>query len=216
MSERGGHKGRCVVRLWVVGGGSRAPGDGRRLTGAAIVLITLAGLVTACSDDDPPPPPPGTQAVNTSAAPSPTATRPTLPEAKPTAESAEAFVRYFWDVYNYSYRTLDTELLEAISSSACQFCRSTEREVADLKADRKRVVGGEIRLGTVATPPGDPSNGVIVTMVLDQESGQTINDDGTVSSSLPAIHNMRSEVALRWQSTWSVYGVANDEKTGTR
>jgi len=183
-----------------------------------LALVAVAGSLAACSDDDPPPPPASTATAppSTSAAPSASATLPTAPEAKPTPEGAEAFVRYFWDVYNYAYQTLDTAPLAAISGSACKFCSSTEREVANLKAARKRVVGGEIRLGTVAAPPGDLTKGVIVTMVLNQESGQTLNEDGTPSSSLRAVHNMRSEVALRWHSSWSVYGVANDEKTGTR
>jgi hypothetical protein len=141
---------------------------------------------------------------------------PTAPAAKPTTKSAEAFVRYFWDVYNYSYQALDPGPLNAISTAACTFCKSTLNEIAGLKNARKYATGGNIRASGVAAAAGDPGKGLIVTMTLDQEPGKTLNGDGTVISSLRAAHNIHSEVAVLWQtSKWMVYGVANDEKTKT-
>ena len=126
-------------------------------------------------------------------------------------------MRYFWDVYNYSYQTLNTEPLTSISTASCKFCKSTLDEVLALRSARKHTTGGDIRLTTVVAPPGDLSKGVIVTTVLNQDPGQTLNADGTVSSTIQSAHNMRSEVALRWrESGWQIYGVANEEKTGTK
>jgi hypothetical protein len=92
----------------------------------------------------------------------------------------------------------------------------TLSEISGLKNARKRSSGGDIRSRAIAAGAGDPAKGLIVTMTLDQEPGQTLNADGTVASRLRAAHNIRSEVAVLWQtSRWVVYGVANDEKTGT-
>jgi uncharacterized protein DUF6318 len=180
----------------------------------AVVLTVTAGL-SACSNSDP-------TAAATRPTPTPTATTsadargPAAPAAKPTAKSAEAFVRYFWRVYNYSYQALDPGPLTSISTTACTFCKSTLNEISGLKNARKRSSGGNIRAHAVAAAAGDPRKGLIVTMTLDQESGQTLNADGTVNSSLRATHNIRSEVAVLWQtSKWVVYGVANDEQTAT-
>ena len=65
------------------------------------------------------------------AKPSPTLTPPTFPEAakKPTTAGAEAFVRYFWDAYNYGYAALETKQLDEVSSPDCNFCRNVSTGV---------------------------------------------------------------------------------------
>jgi hypothetical protein len=156
---------------------------------------------------------PGT---STGSAAAGSATAPSAPAARPTTKSAEAFVRYFWNVYNYSYEALDPGPLSLISTAACTFCQSTVSEISGLKNARKHSTGGDIRARGVAAAAGDPRKGLIVTMTLDQEPGKTLNADGTVNSNLRAAHDIRSEVAVLWQATrWVVYGVANDEKTET-
>jgi hypothetical protein len=205
----------------MAGAGGTSVAGTRRFAVTAVVGIVVGGLLvgwllSACTGDDADKPPPSASATSPAATPStPAATAPTAPEAKPTSASAEAFVRYFWDVYNYSYQALDVTDLNAVSSDSCKFCKSTTSEITALKNARKHIQGGNIRIATLAVPPGDPTNGVIVTLVINQEPGKTLNADGTISSVIRAAKNMRSEVALRWQgSRWSVYGVANQEKSG--
>jgi hypothetical protein len=184
----------------------------RGLAVLIIAMITAGGALSACTDDSPTPPATTTAPIPTTPATTPTATPPAIPAAKPTAASAEAFVKYFWDVYNFAYETLDTDPLQQISTTSCKFCESTLNEVSALKQAGKHITGGGIQLETVVAPPGDPTNGVIVTMVLNQMQGQTLNADGTVSSTIHPVNNMRSEVALRWrESHWFVYGVANEK-----
>jgi uncharacterized protein DUF6318 len=200
----------------------------RPIRGPVAVILTLAAGLSACSNGEPtatadrPKPTPTTAPAGAGAGAEAGAQvgagsgAPTAPAAKPTTKSAEAFVRYFWDVYNYSYQALDPGPLSSISTPACTFCKSTLNEISGLKNARKYATGGDIRARGVAAAAGDPSKGLIVTMTLNQEPGKTLNGDGTVISSLRAAHNIHSEVAVLWQtSKWMVYGVANDEKTGT-
>ena len=200
------------------GRGPDGPGSLRKA--AALAAIALLTVSTACtSRGDPPEPTVYTTvpALETTPAPTPTATSPQAPAGvAPTAKSAKAFVRYFWDVYNYSYAVLDATLLESISMERCKFCKSTRQEIARLRRGGLSAQGGEIVVRSVVAPPGDLSRGVIVTLVIDQAPGRTLNRDGSTSSTFESIRNMRSEVALRWTgASWRVYGVANDEKSGT-
>lgn len=189
--------------------GGAEPRNGRRPPRVAIVLITLAvalvAALVACTDDPPKPPPSTTAPVTTP--PSPTAQVPTVAEAKPTPESAEAFVRHFWEIYNYAYQTLDTEPLAAISADTCKFCASAMRDISRLQSNDTRIEGARVLATSVAAPPGKISNGVIVATVITQEAGRSIEASGSVEQ-LKAIGKRRSYVGLDWEDdTWHVDGV---------
>ena len=197
--------------------GGTAARDGRRPMRAVVAAIALTGSLAAslagCSDDDPNPPPSSTSTAppSTSAAPSPTATLPTAPPAEPTAESAEAFVRYFWDVYNYAYETQEAAPLETVSQPECKLCQSAIRDVKRLRGDGTRVEGARVVPKSVAAPPGKITSGVIVATVISQESGRSIQSDGSVHT-LKAVAKRRSYVGVEWSDgKWSINGVTSEK-----
>src|SRR4051812_38018201 len=92
-------------------------------TRAVLTALSLLPvlLVAGCSDDDPEPkfaPTPSESA--SSASPSSSATpetpQPTMPEAArgSDASSAEAFVKFYWDVVNYAQTSGDLDPLRGL------------------------------------------------------------------------------------------------------
>jgi hypothetical protein len=179
----------------------------------AVVALAVLGL-SACTHNDPSPVSPTTSSA--SAQPSPTVTPPTAPKAAPTAKSAEAFVRYFWDIYNYSYAARDSQGLRDISRPACVFCKATARAIEDLAASNNTVIGSDVRLEVAVAPPTDPTVGLIVATVISERPGRTLAADGSTISRMVGFRNMKSEMALDWTNgKWLVRDIANDEKSST-
>lgn len=175
-------------------------------------LITLAGL-TACTDEPTRPPATPTPSTTTppTTSPSPTVTPPAAPEAAPTAKSAEAFVKYFWDVHNYAYATLDTRAFNALSEPGCTFCSSTVKDLNALRAAGSRTEGAEIHPYIVAAPPGKITTGIIVASVISQDSGQVTRRDGTTRK-VKSMGKSQSYVGLHWvDNEWLVDDVAIDK-----
>jgi hypothetical protein len=175
-----------------------------------IGVLSTAGLV-ACTDDDPSVNPSttttGTAPVETST-PSSTAKPPTAPKAEPTPKSAEAFVKYFWDVHNYAYATLDLTAFNSISGQKCTFCNSTAEDIQELRESRTRTEGSYIRLTSVAAPPIKITTGIIVATVLSQDPGRVIHSDGTTRE-IPPMAESQAFTSLNWTGgMWLVDDVA--------
>jgi hypothetical protein len=151
------------------------------LTLLTVMALGLIGL-TACTDDPAAPNPSSTSAPSVSTGPTPTstATPPAAPKARPTPKSAEAFVKYFWDVYNYSYQTLDPEPLRSISTPKCNFCLGVIDEIIESKKKGLTNEGGQLRTIVVAAPPGKIRAFIVVSSVLDQDSGRLLGPNKEV------------------------------------
>lgn len=184
-----------------------------RLLLLAAVLAATVGMLPSCSDSDQPPPsstrttgPPGTPTASatTSAAVAP----PALP-ASATADpkGAEVFVRYFWDVFNYTYATGDTKPLRAISDKGCGFCSDVARDVDAVRDKGGQTEGGEVAIIQTFATAQDVAKGGVVTAVLRQEASVTRAQDGEVLSSSPAIARRLAEIAVIHRTNWSVLGV---------
>jgi hypothetical protein len=182
--------------------------------GFLCVLAAVTVLLPACTQEDPPPPPPATTTTEVSASTTPTATPPARPVSRPTPASAVAFVRFFWATFNYANHNLDPAPFEAISGNDCLFCKSVTDVITSLKQEDKRLVGGEVTLSSVVVPPLDLKKGAVVTTVISQAPGQTVNDSG--STPTPGTRNMRSLISIDWSNgEWQARDVSNDRKTGT-
>jgi hypothetical protein len=186
---------------------------GTILTWSAVLVtpVCAAVLFAACSDEEPPPPgrttAPPTSVTTTSAAPVPT---PTLPAAaKADKAGAEAFVRYFWDVFNYTYESGDTKLLRSISDKGCKFCKSVIDYVSRLENAGLRARGGSVTVNQAVAPPAKPTDGLLVYTVVTQAAGQVVAADGTIKETSEARANMRSDALVRWvDDSWHVVGVS--------
>jgi hypothetical protein len=192
-------------------------GMNRTRSSVTAALLCIAAAVSACSDDNPDDtvtPPPTT----TSAAPSPSEVpTPTLPAAaKADKAGAEAFVRYFWDVFNYTYASGDTKLLRSISDKNCKFCQSVADDVDLLTSNGDRTEGSRASLRTVIAPPADPREGFLVYTVIAQSGGRIITADGSVRSTSPAEPEQRSDVRVQWiDGAWRMIGVSFGGPKGT-
>ena len=191
-------------------GGRRAPGIG--VAWVVVLAVGVLGL-SACTGDDPPPQP--TATATATAQPSPSVTPPVAPEEAPTPKSAEAFVKYFWDVHNYSYVTLDTALFKSISDPECTFCTSTIDDLETLKNTGSRAEGSSVQLLIAAAPPGKIGSRVLVSTVISQKPGIEIHKDGSTET-FPGMPKTNSSVALSWATgQWIVHDISIDkiEKT---
>ncbi|WP_372491973.1 DUF6318 family protein [Kineosporia corallincola] len=154
-----------------------------------------------------------TATVSASATGSPTATLapPVAPEAERSAEGAEAFVRYFWEVHNYAYENLETKLLTRISEPKCSFCRATDKNISELRTEGTQIQGSRVRMDQIAVPPIDIKTGVIVSGTIDQEPAQLTHANGSQTTA-SAISNAQCFVSLNWtQNSWLVADVAIEE-----
>ena len=149
------------------------------------------------------------------ATPTPTVAAPELPAAaqKRSQEGAEAFFRYFIDVYNYGYAALDPSVVESISDSKCRYCASVVR---DIKASRDKGLRFEDGLVSVAGSLAAPDqNGLNFTIVafIDQTAGTIYRADGTVEETSDAVKNQRADVTLTWvDGAWRMRAVVVSAK----
>jgi hypothetical protein len=172
----------------------------------------LAVALSACSDNSPDDDTPTTPAPSTTAssAPPTAVPTPTLPaSAKADKAGAEEFVRYFWEVFNYTYASGDTKLLRSISDKTCKFCASVWDYVERLNEQGYKARGSSVVVKTAVAPPADPADGLLVYTVVSQAPGEVVASDGTVKESSEARSNLRSDTLVRWSAgEWHVSGVS--------
>jgi hypothetical protein len=133
-----------------------------------------------------------------------------LPEAARVASrtGAEAFFRYFIDVYTYTYQSQDTSTMRGISDIECKFCASAIAGIDAARSHRQRIVGGSGTVTTVTAAPGDPHDGLLVNAIVDQQGSQILDNSGKVVQSAPPEHQVRMDAAVRWQGTaWQMRGL---------
>lgn len=154
------------------------------------------------------PPTPAVTTPSTSAAPSPTP--PLLPEAArhPDRAGAEAFFRYFMDVYTYTFVSQDSSVLRAISASDCKFCASTMQDAGSAGARHLRTVGAAGTTKYVSAAPGEPTQGMLVNAIVDQGPFQVLDDQGKVVDSGSGDRDVRMDAAVRWYAgAWQLRGL---------
>ncbi|GLY13093.1 hypothetical protein Kisp01_01090 [Kineosporia sp. NBRC 101677] len=139
------------------------------------------------------------------------------PEAEKSAEGAEAFVRYFWDVHNYAYQTLETAPFESIVEDDCTFCASTLADLKNAASRNASISGSEVSLTVVAVPPGKVGSRVVVATVITQNEGVESHPDGT-KETFPPIPATQSSIALQWtpSAQWVVHDISIDDTDATQ
>jgi Family of unknown function (DUF6318) len=148
--------------------------------------------------------------------PSPTATPPVAPKAERSAAGAEAFVGYFWEVHNYTYKTLDLSRFRQLGEKNCSFCASTIKDLEGIISRNNRVEGSAVKLHAAAVPPGKIGTRVLVSTVISQDSGREISTNGTIKS-FNALPKTQSSIALLWKSNhWLVHDVSIEKKKSTK
>jgi hypothetical protein len=170
----------------------------------SVALLVVLGTA-ACSPDSAAAPQTSTVTVtppvSSTPAPAPSVSpSPAVPALaqQPTRAGAQAFARYFFEVYNYAFWTADPAPLKAISDSQCVYCKSNIDVVESVRAQQARVEGGRIEVTTAVAAPGDPTDRLVVNLLLHQEAGRTLSATGALLEDLPEIRAGRVDVAVRW------------------
>jgi hypothetical protein len=187
------------------------------LVAATVVMAVVAGvsvyLAVAGSDDPSRALPAGTTtstsasstmtAPSTSASPSPKLNPPLLPAAaaEPSRDGASAFLRYFFEVYTYTYASLDTQPMTTISLSGCDTCDSVVDRARAAASAGYTVEPGRIEISTIVAAPGNPNDGLVVSALIQQEPVVTRDRTGEVIDRTTATRNARIDARVIWSGT---------------
>jgi hypothetical protein len=145
-----------------------------------------------------------------SASPSETLRPPELPAAasEPTPKGAVAFFRYFWAVFNYSYGSLDSRPLRAISADSCKSCTGYIESIDDALRRGETFAGGKVTVTAAVAAPGDPHKGLVVNAVVTQEPAFSVTGGGITATTVPATQGQRIDAAIMWVAgRWAMRGM---------
>lgn len=158
---------------------------------------------------------PSATATTSSGASSGTATayvpvKPEFPAAakKQTARSAEAFVRYFFDLANYAYAQPEAGLIGSLGTLDCKPCRYYEKEASDLVRDGRRYQSAvlSIKSASISTTNLDRP---WVTLSGRQNEVPIVEPNGQLTSASPA-SPVTFRVLLKWTGAgWRVQNVVD-------
>ena len=112
---------------------------------------------------------------------------PAMPAAakQHTQEGALAFAGYFYQVFDFSLRTMTTKALRSLSSDTCGSCQTHIKSIDALGAERGHVQGGRIILKSIKRVTGraDVKADVTFLVRVDQEALVEIHANGSSGGS---------------------------------
>jgi outer membrane murein-binding lipoprotein Lpp len=123
---------------------------------------------------------------------------------EPTAEGADAFTRYYVELYNHAIRTLDTTHMRDFSQG-CDTCDQLADQVDAVAAAGQRYEGGEARV-VASTPPfltGDEAQ--LVFDVAQAPLSVTLDGVPVEGQAMPEYSSTGGGGILRWsddRATW--------------
>lgn len=178
-------------------------GPGCRRAAAAMVLMVVLVGGGSCSEPKPAQPigtdapggsmrtttPTGAASIASSATTTvpeattwttPALPRPRLPEVAnlPTAEGAQAFVRYWYDELNYAIATGDTSGLIAVSHPKCTECLDVIDQIGDLYGSGGHQEGNAYAISVIDVSPPDENGVATVTYRETRSSGTEVQGNG--------------------------------------
>jgi Family of unknown function (DUF6318) len=191
--------------------------DGRARPGPRLMALAILGALTACTSGAA-----GGPSSSASSTRSPSSTPLTSGTAIPTpqlpasarghdAASAQAFVRYWFDIVNYTFESRDTRLFRSLSTASCQFCADFASRVDQARIEGKTYRGGRFSPTVVVAPRPDSDGKVVVDSRASVQPGQVLSRDGVVLESSPGGSDYAVTVRLQPQTRgWIVSGVVKD------
>lgn len=128
----------------------------------AITALALALLLGGCADDEPTPQLPDTSSPTSPA--TATASEPVEPTLPPEAEgkgikAAEAFVRHYISMVDFSRHTLNPRYMRSLSAPTCTGCNGLGDLLAEVARNEGKIAGGDQTIELVRAEalglPGD-------------------------------------------------------------
>lgn len=155
---------------------------------AALVLSACAADVSGAAPQvstTAPPPPSPSPSTSTSAEPPAEVPPLLLPEAQVAdIYGGAAFIRHYFDVVNYAYRTGDVAAVAPLRQDDCKACLGIEDTIAARYSAGNSIVGGAIELTDVVVTPGTMSGLVEASIVAQQTPGEVIDASGRVTDTI--------------------------------
>lgn len=121
----------------------------------------------------------------------------------PGGDGAAAAATHFLDLYEYSYDSLDTTALEAMSSPDCAFCRSVIDDVARMEAYNHVSTGGGYTVVNAFGTEITRDQWYSAAIQLDQAASAEVDPVGEVVSET-AGGRFQMVFALDWAQGWLV------------
>jgi hypothetical protein len=174
------------------------------LVPAVALLALLAAGCSSGTGDKP-------SALPTLSSAAPTATPAPIPSAAqaPTAQGADAFVRFYFQQLNVAFSTADSGIIRAFSDPSCGTCKNY---IEALDATPETVIRGEsFHVLDVAVPPIEKV-GTVVDVYITQPARMLVDRAGKVITKYPAKGQQHLLVnVIRSVGGWRVRGIKSGE-----
>lgn len=121
----------------------------------------------------------------------------------PGADAAAEAATYFFDLYEYSYDSLDSTAFEAMSSPECVFCQSVIDDVARLDAYNYTATGGDYTVVNAFGTEISPGQWYSAVVQLDQAPSAELDPVGKVLTESVG-GRFQMILALDWAQGWLV------------
>jgi hypothetical protein len=174
-------------------------------------------VLSGCQSDATPPATTSPSPSATSASPSPSASSPS-PSASASVEipaaarvksekGAEAFVRYFFDQVNLAWTTPRAGLIASLSSTSCEFCKTTEAAAKGLAEANQRYASDPVTVRSVDALTGAPEGQLYLFVDMVQNRANIVDKAGKVVST-DIRKSIPSNVAVGWAGdAWQMNAV---------
>lgn len=177
---------------------------------AALGVVVGLSILSSCTEgrSNTTHPSGAPQTTSPSSSSSATAESPNTPAGKKTRAGAEAFTRYFWNIYNYGYATNNSAPLAGISSESCSFCNGAVQEINKAHAEELRQLGGHIDPQAILAAPGKITSSIVVNCVVNQDASQVLDRTDSVVSTSKALSSVNADVKVEWMgNAWRMRAV---------
>jgi hypothetical protein len=170
----------------------------------AVLVVAVAAVVTGCSADEPQPSAELPPASSSSAEPTPELP-PLGPKDLPMPagarvkdeSGAEAFLRYYMDVYNHAQRTMDSTFLRQFSRG----CETCDRIADDLDADLASgyaYEGGDVRIDSLSKPSVNTEQAQLAFTLTQEALALTRNGNAVDDLTFGAVKENSEGAVLEW------------------
>lgn len=181
---------------------------------AAVALVGLrgngseVGATPTASPTTSPTPSPATASSGGTRSRSVVAPRLPVAAQAQTEAGAQAFLRHFIDVYNYSYSALNPLAMQALSTRDCGYCSDV---ISDVRASRERGLtfeAGVVSVRESIVGPDQPLTRLVMVAFIDQTPGIVRRSDGSVEEESEALDEQRIDVTVVWlDGAWKMRSV---------
>lgn len=123
-----------------------------------------------------------------------------------TSAGAEAFARYFLQVYVYAFASNNTAPIEDVTLKGCDFCASLLQEIRTHAEKGHRVAGETLTTTSSVAAPNGTSERTVVSALFKQSASTLVDRTGKVVEEFDPAPAQELYFAVRWDivSGWRI------------